>query len=1647
MLLSICDTPLEGVAIEDAQDMIKNCPRGDVIVVAQAGPKPPSRSESDELSTAYKANNSMLSSPDLPTLTEEVSLSKSKAEEKPPLDMVSNRTFLQTRVDLPRELVSQEDADVGSTLTNSMVSKCLQSTEQTLIPVTTPPQSLDELVAAEECEAVVENNGLEVTDFDDLPPVTPPPPVPVKDWQLEGSSVPVDEPFVEDNAQDTSLHPPALFDDFFDENQTDTSSVVDDSEVEDAKMTSIQASVLTPLESQPDKKLNSPKNETSFNVADVSATLQPPAMLTDDTQPQLPIKPPSLFGDDTESISTSSPLNATMNSFGEDGLEMDSPSWNGEQTFAIKPPSLFNDELESLPPKPPSLFDDEVESLPSLPRTPSPPKLDKHYIDNYALDAVSSNSSSPVHSPWVKRKSQKDTKKAHRSNVTTISGSDPRSSLSSRGNVSTLEVDDPLSDLRDEPADVQDDDMASLPPAPPPPSPPVNKSASWSVRAPDTKPSLAHGQHEMPYISSPLSPPAKPERKNSKKRILPLRIRSKKGRKSPDEAAPSIRSDHHHESQPQSGQMGFDNNSTSRTNIELPEDDMESLPPAPPPPRMSPLTVESLENYVDGFQPTKVPPLKPHSSQLAPEEHSAEVSHSPKKKKKSFRKNVVQMDFKESESSHQASGPLVSEVNAAVSPIKDDVAVTDSSDAMSPPPLPPEMELWSEAGSAEAELALLDQMLHLEGSSRSGNEHSSEGSSPPSSQRAPFLKDMLEKPSTVTMDVEEEVYKSEETSDQSKPIECSLEPITVASSLQVSSDIETELQPGSPPLDSNSQTDTVGTNEESKSSPVLETDMSYQRLPGRLSKQPSEHHDIGNIVKHRRPAPPIPTGPRTNKSTGSISRKPFPAGIGIAVLPSKPEINRKASPPSHHLTSSHQKEQKIISPAKEKKKLFSRSHKHKQKQADSNHLESPDTSFDEKPDGRGRSRSWTQKLFGFRSRSKSRDKVKGREERSRQTDRSRSVSPPRGVLSKQKRSIPPRSTQPLPSPSTKKVALIGQKKLERGGSAHYITVEQSPRIPVHPSTSEEKHFIEGNNNKREVTADDHFISKMENDVVNADSHANDVVSAVSDESYDIEGEMHRLVQEENELPDIKQSRSLSVESDVVMDVDVHSGLDTSINRPLPALPDKAFYGTYHVNKKEEDVVKDKVPEKSTSKPPVPKKPPFFKSSSELNVQQQKTVDELKRKFNKATSDVERLESDTLEDLEFITQDNEVQDHVSDHQDLPSPGPPTFKPVPPPLALLANVSQNKLDDDGTPVCPNSPGPPRFKPPPPPLALKPTLVPSGEKNDETPDALNSPGPPKFKPEPPPLHLNNENKDRPSLPDKPHFKPLPPLPIAAATMTQTLEDDDTVERNFDQDILVENENLPEMQNVEQRKMKPLPPVPTGFNVKTNDDRDSQESVDVFNHKLSLSRQDAHEEDNIEDADKAEISELQPELSQVQADFTEDNYYSQASEVIEPSTVQNTDNPVNAFHSDEFESSDVSSEWDETCSSTHEDHGLSVPGIKVARSASFSAGDVQIKQQPPSVDDQTRPAPATLKRPPPPMRRRSSSLPHLFPDSEASQGGSGATDYWHTGNLQELINSRNQEPDVDEGVIEVQVSQWFTHYKCQEGGGGGGKWSGIYF
>ncbi|XP_022803374.1 uncharacterized protein LOC111340749 [Stylophora pistillata] len=1623
VLLSINDSSLEGMALKDVQNMVKNCPRGDVRIVAQAGPKPPKPTEYlDETVSFQKKKGQLEEIPDL--------ISPADREAQP---SVFPSVAAQTPwVDIPNELISLKTAETsGGTVSNLLSSNIIPDSEESVTSITLSQELTDDLITTEGCE----DSELEETEFDGLPPSAPPPPLPRNDTDEESYSGEVPEKKAEDIGDNVPLSPPANFEDFVDESIESALSF--DPEVEEVSTLAPQPPRLFSEDAQSPSSKKIQKKENLKQKSDIQyASQEKQKRLPENLKQQIPpIKPPRLFGDNVkdESIHQEVPLKAMNYSCVEDAAALESLPWNG---------------LDKSPIKPPSLFDDELESLPSLPSAPPPPKPRRQFI---SLDTDSSTSSSPLHSCRFDRESPSHSPNIESSNLMVESGS----SSPSHGHTSIFGIPDAFSDVPIQPLDDVDDDMSSLPPAPPPPRCPVNRSSSWSVKSDESVPSPL-GDVQPTHNTNPLPHPVKPERKNSKKRILPLPSKSKRGKKPSEQSGSSGRGNGLHESLAHPIQVDFvapitssdANEADSLTHVEPPDDDMESLPPAPPPPRISPLTVESLESFADGLQVVNVKTSPAHSALEEDRAISSSSVHpsqsSPKKKKKSFRRNVIEM---EAEGFIPESGgvsvhfPVVHERDRSadgswkhLAPLEDDVAVTDSSDAMSPPPLPPEMELWSEAGAAEAELALLDRILTLEDSSRSGNEQDSEGGSSSSCKPPSFFTELsnLDTKSSQSKEGSTENTYQETLHHSMMSTEGFGQTNIAFSSQEELSDTDSGGTPDLEPKKNSSSINSTEANVESKlyskkidlRGPAPSN--THFKSKGKKKKQVTGGEDPAeNFTKQRRPAPPIPARPPAKSKASGTPRKSLPGGI--AVLPSKPDVKPKAISPSQEPTQQLKKEpERLSSPMKEKstKKLFSRSHKSKDKKADPNHLQSPDTSFDTNPKKHERSRSWTKKLFGFRSRSRSknREKPKDRE------NRSRSVSKKRGLFSRSKRSSPP-----LPPPTTNKDFLSKQKKeIGRNGSV-YDDVEKpifdetkvlSQTLPytfkLSDPSSQRKDYVERHNNKFGVskTNDEGMRPAVATKKKNF-QQSEDGSSIEQDESCkkSANGENDNLDHHETEFEIDIQGASLFTDDDDVVESHVLADVDTSLaNRPLPPSPPRRekqpnVSAVITAEYEERNAVKDNFPTKSPYKPPVPKKPTFLKSGSTPSRQQKDTIDELKQKINK-----ERLGTSPFMtgNLTSDTEDNEAQN--SDV--FPSPDTPVFKAMPPPLALQASSSLAEKDDFNiAPLCPNSPGPPRFKPKKPPLSLKAVTVQENATGDETSVSPVSPGPPNFKPAPPPKktlvpnkNIGSGNEDLSSTIGVPTVKPLPPIPILGRSKKK--KDTFPTEQNDEED----NYDIvaPVLHNDEPRKTKPLPPIPTDLNVKST----------ANTLELTLSRQNEKKVDK-KDFNNPEIWEQNTDPLPSQIHLNEYNDYPHLSQGEEPVVTQDVTHEVNAYNTDDFDSSDFSSEWDDTCSSTQEYSGQLFSGNKVARSASFSAGKKPV-QRPSVVDEATKRSTPEKKCPPPFFRRRSSSLPQLLADShtnEASEGRVGQADHWHTGNLQRLIDSRNQEEDVDEEKKEVQL------------------------
>ena len=1539
VILSIGDTSLDGVTLDIVQDMIKNCPKGNVRIVARAGPKPRKPLKPLDQDDTTVTQNTMQPLCDETEVGQgkEVSISTIKVEGN---HWSKSGSSHKAQVDLPGGPIGNENSDEG--FTSLLPSKEFQRLEK-IVP--TQGSCPEVLTAAEEYELAWGSNELESANTDDLPPPSPPPPVPSEDVQLENWEASDDELFGQGIVQDTSLNPPSIFGDDLE----DTPPVVGsspDSEKESENPSSEELCPTLPGSSSEDHLR---LNQTSVISEDTSSNsdvvpLTPP----DKRQQQLPIKPPSLFGDDTESLSPVSPEKHRLDSFNED-----TASWDGVKTVPIKPPSLFGDDLESLP---------------SLGHLPSPAKRNNHSANMKSVGANSSNSYSALHPPLYERKSLDKTSELRCSNTTADS-------------------------FHDDGIDIPDDD--SLPPAPPPPRSSMTKETAWSVRSSDTRPSLVHEHPNLPYISSPLPPTTQPELLNSKKRILPIRIRSKKGGKTSDRIHASLEND------PSSNHAELDDQSRQMPDVEPPEDDMESLPPAPPPPKVTPFSLETLENMVDGYQPSIIKEVTQLNSGESGAMATSSGETSPREnspKKKSFRGIVIRREKEQvSQSPTQTvTESLCPETNPGVdistkqaSSLDEEIAVTASFDAMSPPShFPPEMELWSESESAKAELALLDQVLSLEGSSKSENELSSEGGSTPRSKRVAFPRS--EKNETAT-NIEIIPSKPQKASD------CSEVSVSVEDSLQISPDSET--QSDLPSLDSHPLTDTTKPNEDSEMSPneVVYAKVIPRKFRRKSSKQEGDSSDMGDLVQDMGPAPPIPVQPKVNNTSNSLSRKSRSADLGIEVLPSKPDIKSKSSTLPVHRPP--QKEQK--------KKLFSKSHKSKQDQSDSNYLEPPVTSVGANSHGQERSRTWTQKLFGFRSRSKSRDKTSQREEKNRQTDRSRSVSPPRGLFSRGKKSSPSPPSPYAHKGSTRQGRKdIHETDLSNNRSEFYVPVEMNPNFPTHQAMRPSS--VELNGNKETPSVEGMEIAShsqheeviggyaFEDHAINADLRLYGEVSRVSESDPELDEDYYTYVSEgphnggEGKEINICPVEDLEKENEFLGSLETPSTgrplPEPSTGRPLPE-PPKQPRGATPMNDQDEQVAdEESVPKKLVSKPPVTNKPQCQMSISVPNqLQQQRTLEELKFKFNKASS---------LDGTHPVNTGNSIR------EDLSSPGPPTFKPNPPPLASQARVDIGKMEDDHRELTfPTSPGPPRFKPEPPTMEFEESETQCGLDDDEPSDGEHSTGPPSFKPQPPPSWLlENTNdldkEDQPSVRDPPHLSPVPS--IAERIQKQNTE-----------------------QEVSPRELKHLPPAHSDINVHTSTERDIYATPNrAFNQthqRAPFSRQDAQDYANHEDSLNTEVGDRESEVSEVEVNIDRTDQFSLNSEAAQV-------NVSDGYEEDEV--SDQSSDWNETGSLPHdyrEDNTSSQPGEKFTRSASFSGAGIQTKQLSHTKEGGKLLPDVSLKRPPEPIRRRSSSLPQLLPEKQGADSG----DNWHSGNLQELISSRNEEANADEGVFEVQVSR----------------------
>ena len=1504
------------MSIEEVRNLIKNCPRGDVGLVAQAGPKTTKLAALEKDISVKKPG-----SPHILDVLSQVHVNGLLSEKMPFIidkrnenhvgDVVLGSEVHAVKVDMPTELVSSTDNEQEALIpheTNSEDGRHM--TYQTASTLDILENSWDS-GTNEIDDDDDDDNDVNDIDIADLPPSIPPPPIPeeIQTSTVESSFSSSDQ-LLQVTIPDASLHPLALFEDTTTEQDEGPILNHSDSFPTQAFDKTPQIDDIPP--GQQEKHFFSDSGSSGYDQEQV---------VVEGEEINLPLKPPSLFGNETERSPASS-LSHTLEE-NESALFMNESIWNAMDTqpqdTLLRPPSLFGDDLDSLPSaslpksmeyvveerstvlnetswssmddlpiKPPSLFDDEHDRLMCLLSTLTPPEQDICYTQEHSSPVFEFvNSSGIVGAPSL---------------------------------------------------DVPDDDMASLPPAPPPPSSRVNRSSSWSISSSNKNVPSAQRTGEMSNLNIPLPSADNTEQKSSKKRILPLRIRSKRGRKSSEQSEVHNRAEVSYPSP----FGGFDGPSSSSnelssqplrvTHSESPEDDMESLPPAPPPPRLSPATrsplpLSSENSAMDDPQRIQEIGRRFHSGYKQPgetarltppqgREHDVKLvhpSHQPVKKETSFRKITARAEkYKliSLDSTLRAPNNVEHEVNA-----------DESFDPMSPPPLPPKMELWSERGSAEAELALLDQILTLEDSSKSGSEQSSEDGSSSVGMLATST------PEPVLLD---------DNSGESR---------TRASSQQGIGGLQDSGQvSASPSLNSH------------QSSPDVqkppESNIYSRTLPASpsLEDKPSDGTgEVKNVVKQRRPAPPIPVRPQGNVKAATLPNKlgltRLVPGITSATSVQPTKAATLSNQPKATLGPGflhHKEDQTVLSASKGSsiKKRNTKAKKGKRKHVDSKHVDTQGIPHENSLESKSeRSRSWTRRLFGFRSRSKSNDKS------SVKKDRSRSVSPARGILFKSRRPvIPSPLLSHLKPPMVQREIVDKVSESQKGATKDYREEASKPQAsePSHVVVAEqpkdEVHRNVQNGNEVASTSVDYESAKSSFDSSSVEEYDGDESTQASvDVPITLQQKPSEAPTGQDSLIPNNQEGSVTIDEKEQPDLASETDLPVlnACNGPAPPpKPARAFLTMQDVDLTPKTA---KVP----VKPPVPKKPQFLEAVSTSGSPPGQNVEEFKFKHLEKDISCDSAGSQKTEDSIVC----EI---------------PKFKPPPlPPLILESDVHINDNDTEHATDSPTSPGPPNFKPPPPPGITT-------QKPSETFSIISEASPGQG---------------------------------AGSGMVR-------------------------------KKMKPLPPIPTDF-TPISKDKDKQEeeeeeeesSAFVRGQGPLLLRQYAQELDEPEEQSfdipvgsesGEQLLEELPALDKT----TETCHQTQVVDIENAVILQSLVEPVNASGSEDIDDSEWSSEWEE--SSSQGNAGLTLTVSKLVKSASFSVGDHLIKPAA-CVDDLLKPD-IGIMRPPPPMRRRSSSLPGFPVEGDQKEEGTVAS-YWRTGNLQELINSRNQEADIDEGVIEVQV------------------------
>ena len=952
--------------------------------------------------------------------------------------------------------------------------------------------------------------------------------------------------------------------------------------------------------------------------------------------------------------------------------------------------------------------------------------------------------------------------------------------------------------------------------------------------------------------------------------------------------------------------------------------------------------------------------------------------------------------------------------------------VCEEADDVLSPALPPAEELMSGAAPLEAELAFLDEMLALEESGLSDND--SADVSAVTSQL--FPKECMD------------------TSGRGQPsIPCS---------------VSKEHKPEIPEPAANTALDMASDNSEEEEGkhfevserktlgsgvmpPVVKDENGNtpnQELPLQISSTTEKTPSIV-LIKPRRPAPPVPTTPKANSlaksrvksssetSLDSLSTRSNVPRTSIGPTPSKPSFVSVFEGQGH----AREQRARSLQPSA----------------LGQTHLEQLSSSTLSPPSSPSkRSRSWTAKLFG--SRHKGRKNRNKSEERVREK-RSRSQSPAKARFSLSKKNEPPQhASQPkssegsdasmlppthpgqkfkvFPSVSVNDHASRGPSCIQGQPAAGRRSSRSSPP-PPHPNLRRQS---------RQSREGAELGKKGEEKQTESDSSASTNTSRECQDSQETQAaEVNEFMEREEKLTRLRRAsqgvrvlpvggdfpvkpprkfslgsvnttkqRAASTETKTREGVVVRTNtapdlLESASIKPQPS--SKPVPGEKPARQIEKDQAEPRPV--STGKPPIPKKPEYLRTSSAPN-DQYNHQGNFEPRIGKARS---------LEDAYAAREDQPIASDFEEESSLgqegvPGSGPPSFKPPPPPIEnqLPATVVQQLVAQlDGADMSKGrneiSSRPPGFKPPPPPADMQEEKP---HRRNSEPDIVKESHPVLAAPE---EVLSHKTKPLPPIPTNwqkkaSHVQHLNSQPEVLHSLSQTTQPlvTESSEKSEELTSNVSQTSFPsgDQPSVLHSKPQALPPYVFGRpeHVKESD-------VSTFvNGPVPL-------------VDEVIVQEFNQPVAE-EPPVIEESMVA-ASMVSEPEMAE----------LEECRYTDVSSQETSPVSLLKPQTSGS-PGSKLSKSASFSSGDQWSRSPSPSPLHQEPVVTSnTLPLAPPFRRRRSSSLPSLNPDllpsSESESPGQG---YWNTGNLQELISARNQEPDVDEGVLTVQVSIVVPHW-----------------